>query len=68
VGHSKRVAQISPTKLRLESSLRESEFELKRVLECVCKLNEWPNELTGRGGPFIALKRNLPIEVLETQT
>jgi hypothetical protein len=68
LGSLKRVAQISLRKLEFEWRLRERRFELKRVFQSVCKWSKWPNELRGRGGPFIAPKRNLLIEVLGIQT
>jgi hypothetical protein len=58
---TQKVAQISPRKLRLEWSLRESEFELKRVFQRVCKLNWVAKRATEAWGAFYSPQGNLPV-------
>jgi hypothetical protein len=51
---TQRMAQISPRKLGLEWSLRERDFELKRVSQSVFQMNRVANRAREVWGPFIA--------------
>jgi hypothetical protein len=66
-GSFKRMAQIFLRKLGLEWSLRERGFYLKKGWFKVYS-SELSGQLSwgGRGGPFIAPRKKLPVGVLET--